>query len=89
MQVHIEKHTVYQHHYYVEITDAIKAQLSSMFEIDLSNIDDWTKKDWEGFWEAIEELDYLVDNELIQEDEILGSYEEIENIWTEDSDEIS
>lgn len=83
MQIHIEKQTVYQHHYYVEITDELKAQLSEL-GVDLSDTDNWLKVDWLNFWEAIEELDYLVDNELIQEDEILGSYEEIVNLWTED-----
>ena len=81
MQIHIEKEVTYQYHYYVEVTDELKAQLP---QFDLSDTDDWLKADWYNFWEAIEDLDYGAQEELIQEDEEHTSYEEIVNLWIED-----
>ena len=81
MQIHIEKRVVYNYHYYVQVDDELKELMPSW---DFSNTENWTKKDWEDFWEQVEDLDYGAQEEMIQEDEELGSYEEIVSLWTED-----
>lgn len=81
MQIHIEKQVTYNYHYYVQVDDELKELMPSW---DFSNTEEWTKKDWEDFWEAVEDLDYGAQEEIIQEDEEHTSYEEIVGLWTED-----